>query len=171
MYDAVDLLVTFPTEYPLEPLTIMIPTDQKLPNEFSTHLEEVITDHLLSTERAPGELMFQPFLKWLEVNIVSVLRDMPTAEENEGGDTDEQEGEESESESSVDGDDECDVSPDEEEETSSLQMLPAKRGTEVRLHGLQLSSAVGTVAVPNAKLVVSCTRCKTQCDVTMSAEK
>lgn len=172
--DAVDLFVTFPTKYPTEPLTIKIPKDQELPHELSTHLEEAIANHLLSTERAPEELMFQPFLKWLEENIVSVLREVPSSVENENEGEQENTDSQSSDDDEEDEDENEDVSPhpsDDGTEMSILHALPAKRGTEIRLYGLQFSSAVGTVAVPSAKLVVGCTRCKTQSDVTISAER
>lgn len=172
MYNAVDLLVTFPAQYPTEPLSVQIPNDQELPHDCCTYLEEAIASHLTSLERVRDELMFQPFLKWLEENIVLVLREMPSNEENKS------EREESESETSDDEEeeeeDEDDVSHSasgDVEGVSQLHALPAKRGTEIRLHGLQLSSTIGTVTIPTAKLVVGCTRCKTQCDITISAER
>ena len=52
-----------------------------------------------------------------------------------------------------------------------MPLVPAKRGTEIRLLELQLSEGVGTVQCGAVKLVVGCTRCKGQQDVTARAER
>ena len=91
-------------------------------------------------------------------------------EEGEEGEED-REDEEGEEEQEEEDSEEEEESEGEEEEQKSAPLLPAKRGTEIRLLELQLSEGVGTVQCGVVKLVVGCTRCKAQQDVMASAEK
>ena len=93
-------------------------------------------------------------------------------EEGEEGEEDreDEEGEEEQEEEDSEEEEESE-GEEEEEEQKSAPLLPAKRGTEIRLLELQLSEGVGTVQCGVVKLVVGCTRCKAQQDVMASAEK
>lgn len=68
-----DLLVTFPAEYPNEPLSAELPNDQELPQSHVAHGNAAMRDYLSS--QAAGQLVFRPFLRWLDGNIRSIFRE------------------------------------------------------------------------------------------------
>ena len=98
-------------------------------------------------------------------------REEEEEEDSEGEEEEDSEGEEEEDSEGEEEEDSDGESEGEEEERRGAPLLPAKRGTEIRLLELQLSEGVGTVQCAAVKLVVGCTRCKAQQDVTASAER
>ncbi|XP_038076727.1 uncharacterized protein LOC119744722 [Patiria miniata] len=63
--------VMFPASYPADPFTVSMPEDQVLPNSMLTHMQESIVEWILArhgTNQIAGkvELMFRPFLRWLD---------------------------------------------------------------------------------------------------------
>ncbi len=111
--------------------------------------------------------MFRPFLRWLEENIVAILKEFisPLEEVEDceflSGGTQEEEEDVSEE----------DVSDEEQVVTSAVTTVPTKAGTEIRLVGLSLSQSVATVTFTTPKIVVACGRCKQQEDVNGKSER
>lgn len=186
-----DLLVTFPAEYPNEPLSAELPNDQELPQSHVAHGNAAMRDYLSS--QAAGQLVFRPFLRWLDGNIRSIFREasreivvsqLPTQSststesDHTHSDSDHTYSEEDDSSAETEDDsgdaDSASQSDGEEAEQAPPPIhprpLPAKRGTEIRLRGLCLSEGVGTVLCGSVKLVLQCTRCRTHQDVTVRGE-
>ena len=160
-----------PSEYPLKPLSVIVPEDQPIPKECISSINSAILKWL--STHTSGALMLRPFLQWLDRVITSLVLDsLP-----EGGtttvtvtETAPLEDVETSKDSTVTEDVQV-VDEDGEKEGNQLPILAAKRGTEVRLKDLVLGQYVGTVLFPNIKLVVECTRCKVNQDITVTAEK
>jgi hypothetical protein len=117
--------------------------------------------------------MLRPFLQWLDRVITALVQDsLPEGGAATVAQTLSLEDVETSDNSPITSEDVIDEQEEKEEkEGSELQVLAAKRGTEVRLKDLALGQYVGTVLLPNIKLVVECTRCKVSQDITVSAEK
>lgn len=166
-----DLLVDIPNEYPLKPLSVIVVDDQPIPKECISSINLAIVEWV--SNHSSGALMLRPFLQWLDRVITALVQDsLP-----EGGATTAAQTPPLEE---VETSDNCTVAEDvqvadedekENKEGTELQLLAAKRGTEVRLKDLALGQYVGTVLFPNVKLVVDCTRCKVSQDITVTAEK
>uniref|UniRef100_A0A096MHK5 Nucleoporin NUP42 n=1 Tax=Poecilia formosa TaxID=48698 RepID=A0A096MHK5_POEFO len=67
----VDIMVSFPDNYPLEIFTLEIPLDQNLPSVMAKHVQEASLEWLQAkhaTNQLLGkvELLFRPFLRWLD---------------------------------------------------------------------------------------------------------
>uniref|UniRef100_UPI00358ED4DD uncharacterized protein n=1 Tax=Myxine glutinosa TaxID=7769 RepID=UPI00358ED4DD len=69
-----DVMVSFPENYPLEVFQVTIPEDQDLPSIMGRHVEKSAQDWLQAkhaTVQLLGqlELLFRPFLRWLDRNM------------------------------------------------------------------------------------------------------
>ncbi|KAM4734342.1 uncharacterized protein FYW61_007499 isoform 2-T2 [Anableps anableps] len=67
----VDIMVSFPDNYPLEVFTLEIPLDQDLPAVMAKHVQQASLEWLQAkhaTNQLLGkvELLFRPFLRWLD---------------------------------------------------------------------------------------------------------
>uniref|UniRef100_A0A8D2ZFD1 Nucleoporin NUP42 n=1 Tax=Scophthalmus maximus TaxID=52904 RepID=A0A8D2ZFD1_SCOMX len=67
----VDIMVSFPDSYPLEIFTLNIPLDQDLPPVMSRCVQEASLEwlqakHATNQLRGKVELLFRPFLRWLD---------------------------------------------------------------------------------------------------------
>ncbi len=107
--------------------------------------------------------MFRPFLHWLDKNLVTILKDAFLVFKKPVNDIVDKE-----SFSEEDSEEEVDVS---EEETTTMETLPVKAGTEIRLVGLSLSVSVATVTFTSPSIVVACGRCKKQDDIRAKPER
>ena len=74
-YKTIDLQVTIPHDYPTQPLTVQLSDDQGLPPAYITHGNQAISHYLATAVGKPGELMFRPFLHWLDKTITSVFKE------------------------------------------------------------------------------------------------
>lgn len=67
----VDIMVSFPDSYPQEIFTVDIPLDQELPQVMSRHVQQASLEwlqakHATNQLRGKVELLFRPFLRWLD---------------------------------------------------------------------------------------------------------
>ncbi|XP_037834367.1 uncharacterized protein si:dkey-24l11.2 isoform X2 [Kryptolebias marmoratus] len=67
----IDIMVSFPDNYPLEIFTLDIPLDQELPPVMAKHVQQASVEWLQAkhaTNQLLGkfELLFRPFLRWLD---------------------------------------------------------------------------------------------------------
>ena len=161
-----------PNEYPLKPFSVIVPEDQLIPKECISSINSAILEWL--STHASGALMLRPFLQWLDRVITSLVQDsLPEGDTTEAvtvTETAPLEDLETNKDSTVTEDVQV-IDEEDEKEGSQLPVLAAKRGTEVRLKDLMLGQYVGTVLFPNVKLVVECTRCKANQDITVTSEK
>ena len=165
-FKTVDLLVDIPKEYPLKPLSVVVPDDQTVPKECISSINSAIIEWL--STHASGALILRPFLQWLDRVITVLVQDsLPEGDAT----TVTQIAPLEDEEISTLTEDVQFYEEDEEKEGNQLQVLAPKRGTEVRLKDLMLGQYIGTVLFPNMKLVVECTRCKVSQDMTLTAEK
>ncbi|KAK7492539.1 hypothetical protein BaRGS_00016205 [Batillaria attramentaria] len=77
---AFDLQVTIPADYPLEMLSITLPTEQNLPETVRRYVEVSIAEWLEEKKRQLDEnnqveQVFRPFLRWLDKNIEDIVTD------------------------------------------------------------------------------------------------
>ena len=90
-------------------------------------------------------------------------------------DTNSEDGHSSDDVQSSDSDDlsetDSDTASDDATVHTSHAAFPVKRGTEIRLQGLQMREGVGTVKCEGVKVVVQCTRCRAQHDVVLKGER
>ena len=177
VFKNVDLVVDIPREYPLTPLSVVVPDDQNIPTECIVNINSAITEWLRT--HVSGSLMLRPFLHWLDRVITMLVKDSipkdidsDTSEDGKADDLDE------ELELRTEDRHEKLPASDKHEElqtSDGLEMsrldLVTKRGTEVRLKDLMLSQNVATSIFSNVKLVVECTRCKSNQDIAVTAEK
>ena len=165
-----DLLVDIPNEYPLKPLSVIVPDDQPIPKECSSSINSAIVEWVSS--HSSGSLMLRPFLQWLDRVITALVQDsLPEDGAIAVAQTPPLEDVEKSDDSPITSEDVQIIDEQEGKEGSELKALAVKRGTEVRLKDLALGQYVGTVLFPNFKLVVDCTRCKVSQDITITAEK
>ena len=66
-----DLIVNFPKDYPLKPLSVVVPDDQNIPKACISSLNSTIMES--SVTRSSGSLMLRPFLHWLDKVITMVV--------------------------------------------------------------------------------------------------
>lgn len=159
-----------PNEYPLKPLSVIVPDDQPIPKECSSSINSAIVEWVSS--HSSGALMLRPFLQWLDRVITALVQDsLPEGSAITVTQTPPLEDVETSDNSPITSEDVQIIDEQEEKEESELKVLAAKRGTEVRLKDLALGQYVGTVLFPNIKLVVECTRCKVNQDITITAER
>lgn len=110
-----------------------------------------------------GGLMFRPFLRWWDKNIVDLLQ-TPLSNAvavNEVNDIHE--------DAMCTEIEAINSGTDDVEKTTPL--LKSKRGTEIRLSGLDLSPTLGTVYWSTLSMVVSCSRCKHHRQVELKEER
>lgn len=164
-----DLLVDLPRDYPLKPLSVVVPDDQTIPKECVKEINSAIMEWLAA--QVSGALMLRPFLHWLDRVITMLVQDSIPKDDDAAAsqvlptvDVATTEG----SETKDEVDEELKASDGHEK---ALATLAVKRGTEIRLKDLMLSQYVATVVFPNVKLVAECTRCKNNQDLTVTAEK
>lgn len=97
--------------------------------------------------------------------------DEQEAGENESGTTAE-DADDDDKENQFDGNVETSEKSDKDSQTRSLTALdPAKRGTEVKLHQLQLGENVATLLATKIQLIIQCNRCKNQTEVTTPPDR
>ncbi|XP_034763000.2 uncharacterized protein LOC117964235 isoform X1 [Acipenser ruthenus] len=70
----IDIMVSFPDEYPLQVFSLEIPEDQDLPSIMGRHVckaseEWVQAKHATNELMGKVELLFRPFLRWLDRNL------------------------------------------------------------------------------------------------------
>ena len=166
-FNNIILEVTFPGPYPESPLIVRIPEHEVITSEGLEYVNHIFEQY---TSSNVFDLRFRPFLCWLDKNIQSIFRDLIAersfVQEAQHAHTD--------SECELSTDSPCsseEDSTDSEEEVQSALTLPRKHGTEVRLHGLNISQSVATVSFANPKIVVGCARCKTQGDIRLKADR
>ena len=72
-----DLLVTFPAEYPSIPFSAELPNDQGLPPTIIAHGNQIIADHVTSMylKGVSTGLPFRPFLRWLDKNLQEIFHE------------------------------------------------------------------------------------------------
>ena len=191
-FKTVDLLVNFPKDYPLNPLSVLVPDDQDIPKECISSLNSAIMDSPM-THRGSGSLMLRPFLHWLDRVITMLVMESlpedyydevesapeddlaPVTQQLSDVDIDGSDDDNEEVEDDVHVIEEQELEVDEEERNEGLsnitKLTAAKRGTEIRLKDLMLGQYVGTAVFPNLKLVAECTRCKSKQDMVVTAEK
>jgi len=116
-----------------------------------------------------GTLMFRPFLHWLDKNIVELLHVQPEVkEEDERG----RKGAGSDKGSGGSGDEEEEESEEKEEEVGRTSArVKSKKGTEVRLLGLETSENLGTAYWTALNVVLACSRCKAHRQIELKEEK
>ncbi|XP_033633902.1 uncharacterized protein LOC117295389 [Asterias rubens] len=206
-----ELEVTFPASYPVDPFTVTMPEDQVLPNTVLEHMGESISEWVLArhgTNQISGkvELMFRPFLRWLDRGLERMFTDAakkfkkvvdakvagfefvayskqpPQQSENTNapryddsvlgpeGVTIALERSTLSDQGAVDDDQSTDavlgVTPSEEKTTKHDDISNVQRkGTEIKLSGLQLSESLSTLVAQKIGVTIQCTRCKSSCDV------
>lgn len=151
------LEVTFPASYPKDHCIVEL-SDQEMDPEVVAHGNEAIKDYWNSDML--GGLMFRPFLRWWDNNLVEILQspfsgftsEIPSEEESSDYNSEED---------SLD------------EKTGQLQqpLVKSKRGTEIRFVGLELSQTFGTAFWTTIKVVLSCSRCKNHREVEAKEER
>ncbi|XP_062246222.1 uncharacterized protein si:dkey-24l11.2 [Platichthys flesus] len=67
----IDIMVSFPDNYPQEVFTLNVPLDKDLPEVMARHAEEASLEwlqakHATNLLRGKVELLFRPFLRWLD---------------------------------------------------------------------------------------------------------
>ena len=67
--------MAFPSDYPTVPLAVSLPNDQGLHPTYINHGNLAVSRYLATAPGGSGELMFRPFLRWLDHTITSVFRD------------------------------------------------------------------------------------------------
>ena len=67
----------FPSDYPAKPLSISLPDDQGLHPAYISHGNRAVSRYLETAGAGggTGELMFRPFLHWLDRTITSVFKE------------------------------------------------------------------------------------------------
>ncbi len=165
-FNSLTFEASFPGDYPLAPLVARISNHKSIAHEALEHINHRLQHHLTTEGFQPDTLMFRPFLRWLERNIVAILKEfISPLKEPQNIDIEDCE---LLSEGTQEGED---VSDEEEVITSAVTTVPIKAGTEIRLVGLSLSQSVATVTFATPKIVVACGRCKHQEDVNGKSER
>lgn len=146
------------------------------------------------------ELVFRPFLRWLDKNMEEMfteglkcfqkqliaeasgvqfiaadeLREKYRQSDEGGSSSDEQQedaGDATDEGESTEGEE---PSPEVEQPQLVIKdasLDPNKRGTEVKLHNLQLKESVATLKVTNLALVIQCARCKNTSELTTPPDR
>lgn len=216
----INIMVSFPDNYPEEIFTLVIPLDQQLPPVMARHVQQASVEWLQAkhaTNQLLGkmELLFRPFLRWLDRSLErlfiegakqlkkdldlekSGLQFIPYQElqatvcEKSATDTTSADGttaatqENDSDEGKAGGKDEEDVTVEEyvsrhcedgqqrqEDEASHLveniKISDPRRGTEVKLLGLQLGDNTATVVAHKITVCLQCNRCKVIAELTMT---
>ena len=149
------LEVTFPSTYPSDYCRVQLSNDQPLDPKAVVAGNKAIAEYW--TPNKLGSLMFRPFLSWLDKNVVEFLQSCDTEGESvsfEGGVSCGEDGEE-----------------DDETVEESVPLVKSKKGTEIRLTGLNVGPTLGTAFWTSLKVVLSCGRCKNQQEVEANEEK
>ncbi|XP_066557926.1 uncharacterized protein LOC136748243 [Amia ocellicauda] len=214
----IDIMVSFPQMYPQEVFTLDIPEDQDLPSIMGRYVCQASQEWLLgkhATNELMGkvELLFRPFLRWLDRNMERLFtegarllkRDIDaersgiefvpyqqlqvaasseeTAEDldenlsSDDGDSDA----ESYSGSEEDGEDgggvegtppgeECSAGEATSHPVENVKSVAPRKGTEVKLMGLQLGEGTATVVASEITVSLQCNRCKVTADLTLRGE-
>lgn len=160
------LEVTFPARYPEEYCEVELSASPGLSSDIVTSGNEAIRQYWNSSML--GKLMFRPFLHWWDNNLVQILQ----APFSTSGDTEMLKGVCCGSGS--DGEDGSDGEGGSEEDVAEEQPQPSvksKRGTEIRLLGVDVSQTLGTAFWTAVKIVVSCERCKNHQEMEVKEEK
>nr|XP_023673443.1 uncharacterized protein LOC111846930 [Paramormyrops kingsleyae]XP_023673450.1 uncharacterized protein LOC111846930 [Paramormyrops kingsleyae]XP_023673458.1 uncharacterized protein LOC111846930 [Paramormyrops kingsleyae]XP_023673466.1 uncharacterized protein LOC111846930 [Paramormyrops kingsleyae] len=206
----IHVMVSFPEHYPQEVFNVLIPEDQDLPSIMGRHVckasqEWLQARHATNELMEKVELLFRPFLRWLDRNLerlftegarqlkkdidaersgiqfisyqqlqASVCKDQRS--EPAAGSSDEEEEEEEEDDGEEEDNDtgEAGMSTLAQEEEASgravenMRSAEPRRGTEVKLLGLQLGEGTATVRAVRLTLSLQCNRCKVTADLAVS---
>ncbi len=65
--------MVLPGDYPVHPLSVSLPDDQGIPPTYISHANDVIAEHLETEGGVGGELMFRPFLRWLDGHLSEIF--------------------------------------------------------------------------------------------------
>jgi len=160
------LKAKFPESYPAQFCSVEMLVDQDIPPE-AVEVFNMAAESYWSADMQ-GTLMFRPFFHWVDKNIVELLHIQPktrgSLDKNEDG----------EQTASSDSDDSA--RDEEEEETgeavnASCPLIKSKKGTEIRLMGLNTSQSLGTAYWPVISVVLACSRCKHHKEVQLKEER
>ncbi len=152
--------VTFPASYPIKYCFVELSADQELDQEVIVEgnkaIQEYWTPDMLNT------LMFRPFLRWWDKNMVKILAAFsPLATVVN----------ETTSRDVNDDDANVEVDADDDSVEKKQPLVKSKKGTEIRLLGLVLSQTLGTAYWPTIKIALSCSRCKNQREAEIKEER
>nr|XP_015199237.1 PREDICTED: uncharacterized protein LOC102698197 [Lepisosteus oculatus]XP_015199238.1 PREDICTED: uncharacterized protein LOC102698197 [Lepisosteus oculatus] len=208
----IDLMVNFPPSYPKEVFTLEVPEDQDLPSVMGSHVCQASRDwiqakHATNELLGKVELLFRPFLRWLDRNLERLLtegarllkRDIDAERSGiefvpyqrlqaaagsdrpadtpepcgsggeEGHDSTDSRSDSEESEEAGGNGEGC----DEEAAGHAVENMRSgepRKGTEVKLMGLQLGEGTATVTASQITVSLQCNRCKVTADLTVRGE-
>ncbi|XP_064618580.1 uncharacterized protein LOC135482470 [Lineus longissimus] len=204
-YDVKSLqfMVYFPIAYPTAPMQVMTPKEQEMPATVLSYIEYSMTEWVEKRfkEKEEGgkvELVFRPFLRWLDKTLeklfteglkqlkkeivaqgsgiecvpywkLRVTKKAWKFEPETSSKTSSDDASETESDS-----EESDTESDEDEGEGKRQggvLDPVQKGTQIKMRCLQLLEGIGTLTCMKVKVVVHCARCKQSCDLKLSANR
>lgn len=152
--------MSIPEKYPNAFCHVEFSSDQELELEVISQGNEAIEKYW--TSDMLGQLMFRPFLRWLDKNIVDLLQLHVSFCDSESADGENP----SEDLTCVDNNSET-----EEDVEKSMPLVKSKRGMEMRLLGLSVSQNLGTAYWSALNVVLSCSRCKNHRQVELKEER
>ncbi|KAL4641937.1 hypothetical protein GN956_G10531 [Arapaima gigas] len=211
----IHIMVSFPERYPQEVFTLIIPEDQDLPSIMAKYVAQASQEwlqarHATNDLMGKVELLFRPFLRWLDRNLerlftesarqlkkdidaersgiqfvsyqqlqAAVCKDSHSdaAVDLSGTGCSHRTEEEEDKESGEDGEDDMvevkeEVLPSEGEtgsqQVENIRTAEPRKGTEVKLVGLQLGEETATVTARQLTLSLQCSRCKVTADLQVS---
>lgn len=148
------LEVTIPGDYPKKHCHIKLSSNQELHPDVIALGNEAIRGYW--DPSMLGQLMFRPFIRWWDKNMVKLLQSPMIAQATASKET-------------VKCEDDKDIESEDEEPVQPLANF--KKGTEMRFSGLELSEILGTAFWTNIRLVLSCMRCKNNHEVDIKEER
>lgn len=152
------LKVTFPESYPMKYCHIELSPDQDLEPQVIDCGNKAINDYWQPDML--GGLMFRPFLHWWDKNIVTILQSPFSRSEETKDETCENVKETIVEEVT------------EEDKLEQPQpVVKSKKGTEIRLLGLDISETLGTAFWTTLKVALSCSRCKNHQEAQIKEEQ
>ena len=137
--------------------------DEGLPLEVILHGNSAIEEYW--TSDMLGGLMFRPFLHWLDKNMVDLLQSPFSRSESPHPVDD------STNDDIVCAEPELCSTDTVEDAEVTAPLLKSKRGTEVRLLGVDIGQTLGTAYWSAVVIVLSCSRCKHHRQVELKEEK
>ena len=156
------LKVSFPEKYPNEFCYVeLLPHRDLLPE--LVLLSNKAMDKYWTSDKLGG-LMFRPFLHWWDKNIVDLLQS-PFSNFASANKVDET------SDDMTSAEIEATNSGTDEDMATTLPLLKSKKGTEIRLLGVNVSPTLGTAYWSTLNLVLSCSRCKQHRQVELKEER
>ena len=161
------LTVTFPESYPQQFCHVELSASKSGILSLATvEMFNLVAQSYWKSDML-GTLMFRPFLHWLDKNILELLHVQPEVGDNDGRDS---RWAGSGSGSGVSGEEEGEESEVEEVEATS-GLVKSKKGTEVRLLGLEISQSLGTAYWTVLNVVLACSRCKAHRQIELKEDK